>query len=1007
MNSINILVLSDIHLHKMEANDQGLVLNGLFKDLETQFPVSERENNWCIIAGDLVQAGIDALYKDFNEKFIDKLLRFVPKNQIIITPGNHDLNRNILSADKDIHNDLVALATENEINTKLKENQYIERKFKPFIQFSKSILNEGFNFDIRGFASDINSEITVFSLNSAILSTGGNSNFPEDSGNLVIDTSLLYEWIESTKGRKRILVMHHPVSFLKEIYQGELERIISQHIDMLIYGHVHDEDIHINIHPTEEDVEETIYMRCPQLFSSKDDLNGYCVTKIKEKNTEFVFRQWSQRRMAFQKGADFVNNDEGIFSYTSQADVIDDIIHNELESALNESLEIMGYIPTWEERILTQEWCSRNPKQKLIYYHDVLNETSKLLIAAPANHGLTCYGKYLMMRLWDLRQEHWLWLDMSNFKISQLDGKLGRLKNRRSINLSDIKGIIVDNWSFNNVSAQAFLEKINNNYPKKRLILLGHFDQISSIEGMACDDRLEDFKIFYLNDLPRKSMRSIVTDFTKEHKIKVNEAEDSSTILDRLTMDLDEINMFRSPTNCIHMLFAFKEDFNERPINRSRVFDKILKNLFKDSGLRYNDELIEDDCKLIMGALCFQLFQTGNHKFTESQLKNIVSTTYKTRYSNDDVDEILQVLCQNKIIVKYSDYYQFRAVFWEYYFTGFKMYQDEACYQTMLENKNYLIPDIMEFYSGSNPKCNEVIDYLDTKLELLLQSVQKGLGLKPFNPYPNFKWNLNEHILGKSKEELDSEIKASRLPVNVKDDILDANYDQTRPFNQSIQLVMEEYDVLNLMFLVKSASRVLRNSTLANEDKKLQLFSNILLGMREIANVLMYLSPLLAKNGYGGIGGANFHLTGDFPSDLEKCVHVIWRVIPFNIIMWFRNDIFSDRLSYMFRDVIKNSSSEPIIRHIAALLVADTRPQEWDKYIRNYIAEMDKNSYYLGDLKATLQHNYSIATLNQTDETKTRNLIKACIAKHKLGVKNPGKESISKIDDNKIPPRLV
>lgn len=30
MNNINILVLSDIHFNKMEANDQGLVLSGLF-----------------------------------------------------------------------------------------------------------------------------------------------------------------------------------------------------------------------------------------------------------------------------------------------------------------------------------------------------------------------------------------------------------------------------------------------------------------------------------------------------------------------------------------------------------------------------------------------------------------------------------------------------------------------------------------------------------------------------------------------------------------------------------------------------------------------------------------------------------------------------------------------------------------------------------------------------------------------------------------------------------------
>lgn len=1006
MNSINILVLSDIHLHKLEANNQGLVLNGLFKDLENQLPVSERENNWCIIAGDLVQTGIDALYQDFTGKFLSKLIKFIPQNQIIFTAGNHDLNRGTLPVDRDAHNELLALTSENDINSSLTDNKYIERKFKSFIKFAQSTLNEGFNFDIRGYVADINSEISVFALNSALTSAGGESSFPPDQGNLIIDTSILYQWIENTKGRKRILVMHHPISFLKELNQRELERAILHHIDIVIYGHVHDEDIHINIHPTGGEIKETVVMRCPQLYSTKDDLNGYSIAKITDKNIELVFRQWSKRRQSFQKGADFVDNEDGVFSYSYQSMILDDIVHNELENDLNDSLEIMGYLPTWEERILTQEWCSRNPKQKIIFYHDIINQLSNVIIVAPANYGLTSLGKYLRMRLWDLKQEHWLWLDMNDFKISQLDGKLGRLKSIRNINLSDIKGLIIDNWSLNNVSAQSLLDKVKNNYPEMRLILLGHFDQVSSLEGMDCDDRLEGFKIYYLNDLPRKSMRSIVLNFTKEHHIKTNEIDESSIILDRLTMDLDEINMFRSPINCIHMLFAFKEDFNERPINRSRVFDKILKNLFKDSGLRYNNELTEDDCKLIMGVLCFHLFQTKNHIFTETKLKNIIENTYKTRYSNNDIEEILQILCKNKIIVKQYDSYKFRAIFWEYYFTGFKMYQDENCYQIMLQDKNYLIPDIMEFYSGSNPKCNETIDLLNIELNKLVQSVQDGLGFKPFNPYPNFKWNLNEHILGKSKDDLDNEIRASRLPTHIKDDILDENYDQTRPFNQSIQLVMEEYDVLNLMLIVKSASRVLRNSTLANEEKKLQLFANILHGMRELANVIMYLSPLLAKNGYGGIGGANFHLTGDFPKDLEKCVHVIWRVIPFNLIMWFKNDIFSDRLGYMFRDIIKNNSSEPIIRHIAALLVADARPQEWDQYIRYYISEMDKNSYYLGDLNATLKHNYSMATLNQVDESKTRTLIKACIAKHKLGVKNPGKNTISKVDDKNLPPRL-
>ena len=107
MNNINILVLSDIHFNKMEANDQGLVLSGLFKDLETQLPISERDNNWCIIAGDLVQAGVDIFYENFSNKFLSKLYKYVPQSQIIFIAGNHDLNRTTLKTEKDAHTALL------------------------------------------------------------------------------------------------------------------------------------------------------------------------------------------------------------------------------------------------------------------------------------------------------------------------------------------------------------------------------------------------------------------------------------------------------------------------------------------------------------------------------------------------------------------------------------------------------------------------------------------------------------------------------------------------------------------------------------------------------------------------------------------------------------------------------------------------------------------------------------------------------------------------------------
>ena len=181
-NSIHILCISDIHYSKSAPENQGLVLREFFNDLPKQLIGIDRDNLYCIIAGDLVQAGnVDKSYDDFYEAFIKKLTLYIPLDHILCVAGNHDMNRNILKdkewADK--HNALFKKdLSEEEYNCYLAKNEesVIYKKFDCFNRFCLNKMQIE-NYDLLGYSVNLVPEISVFCLNSALLSNGGAEGF--------------------------------------------------------------------------------------------------------------------------------------------------------------------------------------------------------------------------------------------------------------------------------------------------------------------------------------------------------------------------------------------------------------------------------------------------------------------------------------------------------------------------------------------------------------------------------------------------------------------------------------------------------------------------------------------------------------------------------------------------------------------------------------------------------------------------------------------------------------
>lgn len=148
----------------------------------------------------------------------------------------------------------------------------------------------------------------------------------------------------------------------------------------------------------------------------------------------------------------------------------------------------------------------------------------------------------------------------------------------------------------------------------------------------------------------------------------------------------------------------------------------------------------------------------------------------------------------------------------------------------------------------------------------------------------------------------------------------------------------------------------------------------------EISRVLTSITPLLAKNGYWGIGGQRFKLDDNFPKELAECVKTIKIYIPDNILSWFEKEVYNSKNTPLYLNVLK-TSQDPLIRHFVALLILRNRPPEFKSQISTYIKSLPKNSYYLGNLSEESIYQYATQFMNEAHQKQMMSIIAECYEK--------------------------
>ena len=676
-----------------------------------------------------------------------------------------------------------------------------------------------------------------------------------------------------------------------------------------------------------------------------------------------------------------------------------DIVSKRLEDDLSESLKIYNEkSPIWIEPIISSKREVPNTPNKngdhKIEIATIIDSPENLIIKVPSEFGLTSLAHYIKLEAWKIGKT-FLYIDSKKTKKHKIVKDINKeVENYFFKNINNVDCILLDSVCLEENGAMQMVKNICEEYVNIPLIIFNTLDNNFFLKSDE-DDKVEikrKFTSYYLLPLPQNELRKIVNSYSSQKSLE----EDKEVILNKVTKDLETLNMHRTAKNCISILRASTKigiDYN--PINRTKLLETILNTIFNEYEIpTYRDKKPDvKDCSFVLGYFSELLVLRSDFEFNEDFFKSKLKECCELNYIDLDLDYLLNALLDNSIFGKTSlGLLYFKNSYWVFYFIAQRMNMNKEFLQNIYTTKKYIdFPEIIEFYTGIDRNKEDALIILERDLDETLLTVRTKVNIPDnLNPYKSITWTPDIAAMEKEEAKIGANVISSGLPDELKDKYNDKHYNQIRPYNQVINSVFRDYSFLVLMRQICATSRALRNSDFVDANIKKKLLDKIIQSWNEINKLLIALHPLLADKGNIAFEGAKFYLDEeDFAiNDQGEKRLAVLLCVPTNITRFFKDDLFSIKMGPLIIDKANNETNS-LLKHELMLLIIAERPKEWNKVIDNYIVSLDKNSFFLADTLEVLDFNKDYIATEIGDRRIIEMLASKCRAKHIFQKNNP------------------
>jgi hypothetical protein len=679
-----------------------------------------------------------------------------------------------------------------------------------------------------------------------------------------------------------------------------------------------------------------------------------------------------------------------------------------LDTRLNQSLSMFSNQPVeWINRILCNNGQIKSsfdmPKEQVVAVDNIIAENDCCIIKAPPQFGLTCLSHYMIKEAWSKRGQAWSYIDFDNVSPKDVGARVEL--ERKMFGLDHVDCILVDAWSCNKNGAQKIIELLRTGYPNSRLVIM---QTTNDALAALSPDKIRincAVKTYNLLALPRCEVRKAVRTYVERI------IDDENTILNKLLLDFDALNIHRTPMNCWTLLKVAESHTERQIVNRTQMLEKVLFVLFNLNKVSTYGALPDaKDCEHVLGYFCEELIRGGQLVFSKDIFLDKIKTYCKDKLVDINVNVLYDILFDNRILVSVTQSeVRFRASFWVYYFAAKRMHNSEEFKKFIISEGRYAqYSEIIEFYTGIDRNRDDILRILTCDLNRTKLIVDEKLGFDGvLNPLKSLRWEPKEDNIDTMTKRLSDEVLNSNIPDALKDQHMDKSYNQLRPYNQDIRVFLQESSLSLYRCQLDAAAKALRNSDYADVEVRKLLLKEIVGGWTELSKVLFVLAPVLAYQGQASFDGYNFILADDFrknASNSKKLIISILQANPFNVVNYVKDYLASDRIGPLVYDYL-GSSPNALARHLVMLFLLNVRPKDWASAVEKYIIDLDKNSFYLLDVFDQMKSLYRLDYLNFEDDKQMCYLMKKCLAKHHLAIVNPVGKVVDKIPDNRLPKR--
>ena len=679
-----------------------------------------------------------------------------------------------------------------------------------------------------------------------------------------------------------------------------------------------------------------------------------------------------------------------------------------LKNRLNDALSFFSNQPIfWVDPTISKtNSLSRDTNTNFengVHPLDIIHSKKSYFVKSPPQFGLSSLANYLVKEAWD-EGEYWVYLDAKILSANKVEKMIKKDAVTLGLESVEVSGIILDSWRVTEAGSKKLLKAVCDVFPESPVIVMQTIDDAKFSE----DDRgvtiHRDFNTLHLLALPRSQVRKVISTYNDEKHIG-----DDNAVLNKVLKDMEALNIHRTPSNCLTLLKVAEKNFDENPVNRTKMIEMVLFALFDLGEIpTYKSKPDVKDCEYVLGLFCEGMIIDNIYHFTRESFLKKITAFCKQKLLDLEIDLVFDILFSNNIIIKSEIGFCFRAAYWIFYFAAKRMYVNKEFCEIILNNETYVsFPEIIEFYTGIDRNRSEALEILVKDIQLSCERTEEKTGFPSnFNPLENVTWELSQESIEEMKSTINEKVQISKLPDELKDHHADRAYNQLKPYDQSVNTILKDYSFSALIQKIKACSKALRNSDYVDPDLKIKLLQEIIRGWKQFSKILFALGPVLAEKGQAAYDGQGFILDGNFGDDKNTRLEKILLCNPLNIVGTFKDDLYSEKIGPLLYNAI-TSESDRMKKHFLILCLISERPNHWKKHVESYMSDIPRNSFYLMDVVGYLTARYQFDFASESDLNSIRSLLKIGYAKHEFGRNRPNAKDLNRISNRVLPRREV